>query len=379
MKKVLIFASYYLPGYKAGGPIKSIRNLLSALQEKAEFYLITSDRDIGDTEPYSDIPLNTWVNKEGIFVNYLSPGYRYLKGIYQALTNSQCDTVYFNSLFSFRFTILPLFICRILNTGKRIIVAPRGELGTGALRLKQRKKTIFIACAKAIGLYRNVTWHATSKQEMADIAAFAGRDSDIRLAANITALNNGQEIVNRSHTATMTRLVFLSRISPKKNLLTLLLALKQVKSEIALDIYGPLEDTKYWQSCEQVIAELSTDKHIRLLGPVNSERVVATLAQYNVFVLPTRNENFGHVILEALEAGCYVMTTTDTPWSALTDMEAGFIFRHDDGDALARAIEDYAAKSSTEKLTLSNNARDYFQRYIREQQAVSDMVLVLDI
>ena len=43
--KVLIFIDWYKPGFKAGGPIQSVSNIVSQLGKDYEFYIITRDTD----------------------------------------------------------------------------------------------------------------------------------------------------------------------------------------------------------------------------------------------------------------------------------------------------------------------------------------------
>ena len=62
--KILCFVSHYLPGYKSGGPVKSIHNLTEHLTKTFEFLIVTSDRDLNDTQPYKSISINKW-NKVG--------------------------------------------------------------------------------------------------------------------------------------------------------------------------------------------------------------------------------------------------------------------------------------------------------------------------
>ena len=52
VRKILIVMGRYLPGYKDGGPVRSIKNLVDRLGTEYEFYILTVDRDHGDTEPY---------------------------------------------------------------------------------------------------------------------------------------------------------------------------------------------------------------------------------------------------------------------------------------------------------------------------------------
>ena len=54
-KKILIFIDWFTPGFKAGGPIKSVSNIVNSLFNEFDFYIITSDRDINETEPYQNI------------------------------------------------------------------------------------------------------------------------------------------------------------------------------------------------------------------------------------------------------------------------------------------------------------------------------------
>ena len=56
--RILIFIDWFLPAYKAGGPIRSIANLVDHLSESFKFYIITGDRDLGDENSFNDIKLN---------------------------------------------------------------------------------------------------------------------------------------------------------------------------------------------------------------------------------------------------------------------------------------------------------------------------------
>jgi len=50
-KDILIIMGRYLPGYKDGGPVRSIKNLTDFLGREYNFKILTCDRDHGDTEP----------------------------------------------------------------------------------------------------------------------------------------------------------------------------------------------------------------------------------------------------------------------------------------------------------------------------------------
>ena len=143
------------PGYKAGGPIRTLANMVDKLGDEFQFKIVTADRDFDDTKPYTGIKLDCWnrVGKADVF--YMSPKKRSLKDFKKVLCSTECDILYLNSFFSPHFTIKPLLLRRLrLIPDRPLIIAPRGEFSTGALGLKSLKKRVYIAAAKAFGLYK---------------------------------------------------------------------------------------------------------------------------------------------------------------------------------------------------------------------------------
>lgn len=144
------------------------------------------------------------------------------------------------------------------------------------------------------------------------------------------------------------KLVFISRVSPKKNLLYALESLKDVKASVSYDIYGPLEDADYWQQCLNVIAELPENVEVAHKGELTPDQVVPTLSQYDMFFMPTQGENYGHVIAEALCAGLPVLISDQTPWRDLEAQGIGWDLPLDDKAAFVKAIEQAHAMSAEE-------------------------------
>jgi glycosyltransferase involved in cell wall biosynthesis len=120
------------------------------------------------------------------------------------------------------------------------------------------------------------------------------------------------------------KLVFVSRISPKKNLLFALQLLPKIKGQVVFDIYGPVEDDDYWQLCQNSISTMPNNIRVKYNGSVPNEKVFEVLADYHFFFLPTLGENFGHAILEALSAGCPVIVSDQTPWRDFAKQGGGW-------------------------------------------------------
>src|SRR5690554_4488326 len=106
--EVLTFSGFYLPGYKGGGPIKTIKNLFDQAGADVSFKLITSDRDLGEAVPYSSVKCGTWNQIGNAEVFYAQPSMLGYKQIAKILFDKKYDIVYLNSFFSPRFSFIPL-------------------------------------------------------------------------------------------------------------------------------------------------------------------------------------------------------------------------------------------------------------------------------
>jgi hypothetical protein len=169
-KKILIFIDWFLPGIKAGGPIKSVAALVNHLNNEFDFYIITSNTDFGDKQAYKNLESNAWLDfKPSIKVIYYAKGKLNKAEIKNQINRIQPDVIYLNSFFSYTFSILPLLVLNKLSFKGKIILAPRGMLAEGALKIKPFKKRIFLAISKLVQLHKHVIWHSTKIDETEDI------------------------------------------------------------------------------------------------------------------------------------------------------------------------------------------------------------------
>ena len=317
-KKILCFADYYLPGYKAGGPIQSIANLVENLSDEFEFDIICNDHDLLDRQSYANVKIDQWnaVSKARVF--YASRKNLNFKSIKKILNETKYDLLYFNSFFSFKFTIFPLFIYKIfLFSKKPCIIAPRGEFSLGALKLKYIKKKIYLYISKLLGLYNNLYWQASSDNEKKDILRnFRVAEKLIYIAPDLISYEPIALNYLSLRKPGPLRIIFLSRITPKKNLNFLLRALQKVNFPIELSIYGPIDDLSYWKACLYSIDQLPSNIKILIGDPVPQKQVKSILQKHDVFVLPTLGENFGHIIIESLIAGIPAIISDKTFWES---------------------------------------------------------------
>lgn len=365
---ILIFVSYYLPGFKAGGPMQSIANLVDHLGDEFTFRIVTNDRDMSDTSPYPDIRPGVWLPVGKAQVCYLSPKLQRLHFIARLLNDTPHDILYLNSFFDPRFTTLPLLMRRLgLAPHCPTILAPRGEFSAGALALKARKKRIFMAASRVIRLHSDLTYQASSEHEASDIRhTLDSIAQDIHVASDLPRRVPPTAKIARRKQSDPLRVTFLSRISPMKNLLFALKVLTKVRVPVIFSIYGPKEDEDYWQRCEDVIKTLPQNIDTIYCGSVDPSEVITILSKHNLFFLPTLGENYGHVIAEAFQAGLPVLLSDQTPWLNLEEAGLGCDLPLGQVEPFANYIEKIANQSPEQCNSMK-------QRIIEKASQIADV------
>lgn len=367
--RTLIFAGIYLPGYKGGGPIRTIANTVDTLGDEIQFFLVTADRDLGDSEAYSDIAPDRWQQMNGTHIYYAAPGIGWPLRLWKIVQKFDGDALHLNSFFSFRFSTLPLIFWRAFKRDKPVIVGPRGEFSQGALNLKATKKRAFIGLTRALGLYRGVIWHASTEHEAEDIRRVMGDKAQIRVAVDIARPPHDLALQARQADAAL-RVLFVSRISPMKNLLGAIQMLQRVQCPVAFDVYGPAEDAAYWASCQEAARGLPAHVRFNYCGALYPAQVPETMARYDLFYLPTLGENYGHVIAEALGCGLPVLIADTTPWRNLAQQKLGWDIPLSQPELFVAAIESCSRLPAADHDAWRHNIRAWALAHIGNDEAV---------
>lgn len=373
---ILAFVPYYLPGYKSGGPTRSIANLVEQLGDNLDFRIVTTDRDFLDTEPYRNVVIDEWNHVGKATVFYTSPQNRSLKNITRLIQETQYNALYLNSFFNRTFTIYPLLARRMRRIPERpVILAPRGEFAPGALALGYLKKRAYIACAKMTGICSNITWQASGEHEAADIrrelGATAGRIIVAPVFPSVTTNPENRTSFAGRASGNPLRICFLSRISRMKNLDYALRVLAGVSIPVEFDIYGTTEDICYWHECLHLMKKLPGNVTICYRGVIDHAQIPPVFAGYDLLFLPTRGESFGHVIHEALSAGLPVLISDQTPWRNLTSLGVGWDLPLNSPEEFRAAIESMANMDDITRTTRRQTAKHYAKRIASNEQILA--------
>lgn len=321
-QKVLIFIDWFAPGYKAGGPITSNVNIVEHLGNEVEFYVITSSFDYHATEPYNGIEENKWVDYKGAKVMYISPKNVGMGMLKKAAKEASCDVWYINGIYSRYYSIYPLILAKVLKP-KKVIVSARGMLSPHALAVKSGAKNMYLTLAKGLKLYKNVTFHTTNEEEGRYAQQVISENNPVAVAENLPRKMNVQTCGCPKMQGEL-RLVSFARVSPEKNTLFAIRALKDCKQKVVYDIYGQVNNEEYWQKCKDAINELPENVKVNYQGSVSPSEMPAIYTGYHALYLPSTGENYGHAILESFMNACPVVISNKTPWLGLEAKKIGW-------------------------------------------------------
>ncbi len=356
--RIVVVAEHYLPGWKAGGPIRSLSSLVAELSDDFDFLVVTRDSDRADTEPYAGVRLDTWVPVGRASVFYGRPATLSRRRLYGIIAAAEPDLVYLNSVYS-RLTIGYLLVRRLRRGSTAVLINPRGELDPGAMSIKPLRKKVYLTAARALGLFSGIGWQASTVAEAGYVASWI-RGAEARVATNVPPPPPPEPHPPLSKAPGSARFVFISRVGPKKNLSFLLESLSKVRGEIELGIYGR-KLAGEWALIERLLDDLPNHVTVTYGGVPPHEEVDGILGKSHFFALPTLAESFGHSIYEALCAGRPVIISDQTPWRDLTDGLAGWDLPLGDREAWVRALQGCVDMDAAAYAAMSRGAHEKAQ------------------
>ena len=215
-------------------------------------------------------------------------------------------------------------------------------------------------------------WQASGDEEARDIRNVFGAGARIAIAPDLLSAEY------RSWRSSQYRkrpgqldIVFLSRITPKKNLHLAIEALRGLDGDITFRIVGPVDDSQYWARCQKLIATLGPNIRIDYSGPIAISEVGNCFGRHGLFFLPTANENFGFVILEALLAGCPVLISDQTPWRDLPRKGIGWDLPLARPDLMRATLRHCIAMDAQSHRSISKRAREFALDYVARDDSAN--------
>lgn len=233
------------------------------------------------------------------------------------------------------------------------VIAPHGSLQKYALERSLWKKKIALLAYESDNLRKASCLHATSEAEIDDFRNF-GLNNPIALIGNgvssksINDSGVAERFLEQFNIPKDRRiLLFLSRITPKKNLPITLQAISRIRDKLSnwLFVIAGTDEFNHQREVETLVKALNLGVMIRLVGPLYDQNKSDAFAASDAFILPSYSEGAPMVVLDSLAAGVPVITTKATPWEALVNYKCGW-WVEPSIDGFIDALQSVSAASS---------------------------------
>ncbi len=370
--RILIFADHYLPGHLAGGPIRSLANFNSEFKGDHDIHLATRDRDLGGTEPYPGILPGRWATFEDLPVFYINGDSICPSLVDELIRRVKPDVIYFNSVFS-RFTTSFLRLGGSgISRAIRVLLATRGELNPGALRIKPIRKAVYLRLLRRSELWRRLVFQASSAAEQACIQNYFPK-AKIRVAMDIP--EPAQTFSKKIDFDGRRTVIFASRICEIKNLKLALECVAELRDpKLYLEIHGPIEDENYWKSCQNSIC--FAKPNVSYHGPFSRDTIWNIFEKSHFMILPSLGENFSHSIYESAVSGTPFLISDRTPWTDAAQNGCGWVNNPFDKigwrDALCEAMSLTQAEYAERSECCIQTAREFRAVAIEQHRRLFD-------
>ena len=375
MKKLLIMASLFWPQRNGGGPPVSIMNLVMSIKDQFDISIISNNHEIGDDKPLPGIAQG-WNTFPFGKAWYVPKRQHTFQNITMLIESVQPDVIYQNSFFSYN-DLLPVLAYKKRHRQVKVIVAPRGEFYPERFRCGRLKKALYCKMLKTSGLLNDIYFQGTGQEECDQEARLLGIPAERLLnIQNLSVVSGvGEEMVEK--VPGRLKLVYIARVHPTKNTLNAIRWLAQLDGQVTYDIYGPIEDQRYWQECCEAIESLPQNIRVNYMGMADHDKVGEIICGYHAYYMPTFGENYGHSIVESMLVGRPVVISDQTPWSDV-DGTGGYSCPVGEAERFVSALNKLCSMDQPDYSALCAGAKRYIAEKLNTGQIIKDYIKAFD-
>lgn len=310
----------------------------------------------------------------GVNVQYVDPRNVDARFWHQKLEELIPTHIHLNSLYSWKFSLLPL-LASSRNRAVKVVLAPRGMLGQAARSIKPLKKRLFLGASKLAQLFKGITWHASTRLEADEVSVFLP-NSTVRIAQDLPSPAPAEY---PSRPDAHWNIAVIGRIHRVKNLhFGLKAVLEAIASRpITVNFIGPVEDATYREELE-LLARQNPTVEVTFHGGIPPSELGPHFHAAHYLLSSTTQENFGHSIVEAWAHGCPVLISDRTPWRGLKADNVGWDWPLDESEwhvGLNAAL----ALNHAEWEAMSSAARAYFSEHVQSAEAERANLALFDL
>ena len=239
-----------------------------------------------------------------------------------------------------------------------LVISPHGMLEPWALSYKARKKRIASVLYQR-RLLESAAMFVVSAESEGESVRRAGFKQPIAIVPAGVPLP--ETTATHAASTAQRRMLFMSRIHPKKGLAQFVDAWRAVRQPGWKVIVAGPDEGGHQAEIQQLVSKRQLEADFDFPGPVAGEQKRRLFESADVFVLPTFSENFGVVIAEALSYGIPVLTTRGTPWAVLERINAGW-WVEPDAAGISQGLRAALSTTVEERSSMGRSGRSLITR-----------------
>jgi len=286
------------------------------------------------------------------------------------LTSKKIRTFKPNLIFSYiRSTSQVALIAKLLSLTKtRLIIGERTAL------VVPKYDTYYFNLMR---LANFITVNSISKLEYIR-TNFPKLNKKVNFFPNIIDIVNFDYILKK-YDSKVLKIGFIGRISPEKNVLSLVEAISHLNhtESVQLYIYGDARNNDYFKKVNDLIESLNLSEKVFIQG--KSNEIKSVYKEIDLLCLISDFEGFSNVIAESLSSGLPVITSNIPENKYLIqDKINGFVVDHKDSKDIARGIENYIRLSPKLKLAMAKSNREKAERIFNRDEIYNSYMKVIN-
>jgi glycosyltransferase involved in cell wall biosynthesis len=276
-----------------------------------------------------------------------------------------------------------------MRHGRKYVMMPHGMLDPYALTQKLWRKKVYLAAAERRNLQGAcrlifTTFH--EQQAAQERLPWLGQGEIIPLGADrppdMPRQGSREPFINSFPKAANRRcILFLGRIHPKKGIDRLLKSLPEIVSRhpaVLLIIAGD-GDPSFVQGIKKLVYARNLSPHVLFTGSLQEKIKWSAFACAEVFVLPSRQENFAISVAEAMHSGVPVVITDRVNcWPFVKEAGAGFVIEEDKLQvSLAEYLDELLSDSAT-ALRMGMRGQQFAKDRLSWERVTRDIVALYE-
>tara|TARA_B100000900_G_scaffold402624_1_gene408688 strand:- start:174 stop:1307 length:1134 start_codon:yes stop_codon:yes gene_type:complete len=164
------------------------------------------------------------------------------------------------------------------------------------------------------------------------------------------------------------KIIFVGSVTERKNPKIIIESLETIDEDISLEIIGQTPNLKYLKELNKLVASSKHAKSITMTPFIKAEELILKYSSANLFILPSKSEGLGRVIIEAQSTACPVLVSSNTGMTDLIiENETGYIFENNNKNDLTKKIQ-YIIDNYESALQIGLNSKDF----VKENQSVTN-------